>query len=110
MEQLSTVRQYLPTSCGRRQLPPSRRLVSFRICYSSILALLSPKRRRPVHFLVTRQRRSVASVAAIFGHIASRDRFTRQRIFGIEAAPLRSQHRNLTKGLSSHDSLGKGND
>jgi len=43
MEQLSTARQYLPTSCGRRQLPPSRRLVSFRICYSSILALLSPK-------------------------------------------------------------------
>ena len=69
-----------------------------------------PKRRRPVHFLVTRQRRSVASVAAIFGRIASRDRSTRQRNFGIEAAPLRSQHRDLTKGLSSHHSLGKGND
>ena len=27
-----------------------------------------------------------------------------------EAAPLRSQHRNLTKGLSSHHSLGEGND
>ena len=75
--------------------------VSFRICYSSILVLCRPKRRRPVHFLVTRQRRSGASVAAILGRIASHDRSTRQRNFGIEAAPLRSQHCNLTKGLSS---------
>jgi len=61
-------------------------------------------------FLLTRQRRSGASVAAILGHIASHDRSARQRHFGIEAAPLRSKHRNLTKGLSSHHSLGEGND
>ena len=59
-----------------------------------------PKRRRPVHFLVTRQRRSGASVAAILGRIASHDRSTsRPRRYG-----------NLTKGLSSHHPLGEGND
>ena len=75
-------------------------------------------------FVIPRSSRSVAQsadglfvfwslgsgLATIPRLFASRDRSSRQRNFGIEAAPLRLQHSNLTKGLSSHHSLGEGND